>query len=85
MGKKIKCSSTPRGRKSKDQGGKEIKGRATIYTPGNAQNKRDVERNCGHVKEAQSTQKQRILKTTFLIGLKMYKIDSRTNNSEQSF
>ena len=25
----------PRGRKSKDQGGKEIKGRATIYTPEN--------------------------------------------------
>ena len=33
MGKKINCTSTPRGRKSKDQGGKEIKGRATIYTP----------------------------------------------------
>ena len=33
MGKKINCTSTLRGRKSKDQGGKEIKGRATIYTP----------------------------------------------------
>ena len=33
MGKKNKCILTPRGRKSKDQGGKEIKGRATIYTP----------------------------------------------------
>ena len=33
MGKKINCTSTPRGRKSKDQGGEEIKGRATIYTP----------------------------------------------------
>ena len=33
MGKKNKCISTPLGRKSKDRGGKEIKGRATIYTP----------------------------------------------------
>ena len=33
MGKKNKCISTLRGKKSKDQGGKEIKGRATIYTP----------------------------------------------------
>ena len=34
MGKKIICRLAPRGRKSKDQGGgKEIKGRATIYSP----------------------------------------------------
>ena len=37
MGKKINCNSTPRGRKSKDQGGKEIKGCATIYTPDDIQ------------------------------------------------
>ena len=33
MGKKINYTSTPRGSKSEDQGGKKIKGRATIYTP----------------------------------------------------
>ena len=37
MGKRTNCNLTPRGRKSKDQGGKEIKGRATIYTPGKQQ------------------------------------------------
>ena len=34
MGKKILCSSAPRVRKSKDQGWKEIKGRAIIYITG---------------------------------------------------
>ena len=32
MGKKIKCTSTPRGRESKDQGGKKSKV-VQLYTP----------------------------------------------------